>query len=140
MTFNLRDVKNTYEDIPSGRYTVLIEKSETGPTTSQNTQIKLQLKILDTKYAKRTVYDSCVPGPTTYWKIKEWLTAVESDLVDAELTEEMVANALRGKTVTVQIDPSEYNGKTVYRCTGYKSANQPTYDAAPKKEKVVFGV
>lgn len=58
MNFNASEVEPAtgFEPIPEGTYTLMVDKAEEKPTRNGGVQLVLQLRVVEGKYAKRTLF------------------------------------------------------------------------------------
>jgi hypothetical protein len=124
MGLNMKDILGgqTFEDIPSGRYAVRIDKAELSKTSEKNDIIKLIYKITDGKYDKRIFFDQAVLTANSLWKLKTLLSAIGSSLADSSDAEiDDIIEAFKNKELSVYVEVSKNeDGKTRFQCSGWQ--------------------
>lgn len=142
MKINLSDVPSnngTFEDLPEGRYEIIVEKADIIPTSTEKPMLKMQYRITEGKYKKRVVFDQCVIQDNTRWKLKTMLQAVGSNLTNQDNVDinDLPKEFIR-KEYSVYIKTTKSDFGTNYQCSQYQ-----TLDGAPtssESESNVFGV
>lgn len=107
MGFNLKEVKGqSFDPIPEGRYTVVVDKAEITTTKeSGNPMIKATLKIVEGDFKNRLAWDNFVLTEKSLWKLKTFLEAAGSKLSESgNATEQDIANAMEGVKVSVFLE------------------------------------
>ncbi len=150
MLINLKDVpvnNGTFEEIPSGRYNVRVEKSElTTAKSSGSDMIKLQYKITEGPYSKRSFFDQCVLTDKTLWRIKTMLAAIGSSLAESNgLEAQTIVDAFKNRELSLHVEVSKTTQGINYQCSNYKPleaghTSAPKEGFTPKTQQPSFGV
>jgi hypothetical protein len=135
-TYNLKETKSgsTFDPIPEGRYTVVIDKADLTTTKeSGNPMIKMTLKLIDGDHRNRYVWDNLVLTKSSLWKVKGVLEAVGSKVAEQEsVTEQDIAAAVLGKHVSVYVEIRTDGTNTSNTVKNYTQAEQTAPAATPR--------
>lgn len=88
LDFNLEDVKDSFELLPTDAYEAKITKQELKKSAAGNNMIAIEWTVLTGDFAGRKVFDNIVLMEATAWKVKQYaeLIGLESgSTLDPEL-------------------------------------------------------
>lgn len=103
--------QKSFEAIPEGRYTVMVEEAKPGLSKTQNEKLSVTFVITDEgKYKGRKLWHDFSATPKAMVFMKYFLEAINSDLVNAtSATLKDVAIDAKNKKCTVLVTPGLTN-------------------------------
>ena len=131
-TYNLKDLRDlksgTFEEIPEGRYELQVADATAAKASSGNDIVNMKMKIMNGDFAGRVVWDTLVMTPNAFWKIKQFLEAAQSSLLDEEkINVEGIAMGIVGVEVSAFLEPGVDNkGNPRSNPKEYKPIDKPT--------------
>lgn len=75
--FNLEDVKNSFEPLPTDKYAAKIVKQELKQSQAGNNMLKFEWQITEGEYAGRKLFDNVVLSLD--WKVKQYAELIEQE-------------------------------------------------------------
>ena len=122
MGINLQAIKTGGEPVAEGRYTVTVEKAELTTSAKGNPTINVTFKIEDGAFAGRLLWDNFTLISNSLWKLKGFLEAANSNLVEETNASELeIAQRLEGLRVSVFATPGLTNtGNAKSNLSDYK--------------------
>jgi len=108
-------VTQGYDPLPSGTYDVTVEKAEHKIAQSGKSMFEVQFKVISGPHANRFVWNRFVvvpdsPRALAYFFSNMRALGLDSDFFAASPSDDVVASALVGRTVTIEVGQTEYNG------------------------------
>ena len=112
MGINFADIKTndgeqtSFEPLPEGRYTVLVEEAKVGVSQTGNDKISLTFVVLDEgPYKGRKLWHDLSASPKAAVFIKYFLEAVQSDIANSKNAElKDIAIDVKNKKCTVFVE------------------------------------
>ena len=104
LDFNLEDVKNSFEPLPTDKYICKLVKQELTTSKSGKPMIKIEWNIIEGEYAGRKIFDNIVLSVD--WKVKQY-----SELIGASSGKQIDPDLFVGVEAVLEILCREQNAK-----------------------------